>query len=70
MSDPLVTVGIPVYNGEKSILAALKSISDQTYKNIEIIVSDNCSTDRTASIVNSYAKENPNVKLIKQEKSL
>jgi glycosyltransferase involved in cell wall biosynthesis len=70
MSDPLVTVGIPVFNGEKSILAALKSISDQTYRNIEIIVSDNCSTDRTASIVNSYAKENPNVKLIKQEKNL
>jgi glycosyltransferase involved in cell wall biosynthesis len=70
MSDPLVTVGIPVFNGEKSILAALKSISDQSYKNIEIIVSDNCSTDRTAFIVSNFAKENPDVKLIKQEANL
>jgi glycosyltransferase involved in cell wall biosynthesis len=70
MSDPLVTVGIPVFNGEKSILAALKSISNQSYKNIEIIVSDNCSTDRTAFIVSNYAKENPDVKLIKQEANL
>lgn len=70
MSDPLVTVGIPVFNGEKSILAALESISNQSYKNIEIIVSDNCSTDRTAFVVNNYAKENPNVKLIIQENNV
>lgn len=55
MSDrPLVTIVIPVFNGEKYIREAIESAFDQTYENIEIIVVDDGSTDHTAEICNSY----------------
>lgn len=50
---PLVSICIPVYNCEDYIYEAIKSAIDQTYQNIEIIISDNCSNDRTAEIINS-----------------
>ena len=51
-NQPLVTIGIPTYNrADKFLISSLKSALCQTYKNIEIIVSDNCSTDNTESIV-------------------
>lgn len=51
---PLVSVCIPVYNGEKYIKYTIDSVLNQTYKNLEIIICDNCSTDNTIKIVNSY----------------
>lgn len=50
---PLVSICIPVYNCEDYIYEAIKSAIDQTYQNIEIIISDNCSNDRTAEIISS-----------------
>ena len=53
-SLPLVTIAIPTYNrAEKTLPATLRSAIAQTYANLEIIVSDNCSTDTTASVVRS-----------------
>ena len=54
MSLPLLTVIMPVYNGEKFIRDALESVFAQTYSNIEVIVVDDGSTDGTADIVRSY----------------
>jgi len=51
---PRVTISIPAYNAEDTISETLESILDQTYPNVEIIVSDNHSTDRTCEIVRSY----------------
>ena len=51
---PKVSVGMPVYNGEKKLAKALESIINQTYTNIEIIISDNCSTDLTSEICQKY----------------
>jgi glycosyltransferase involved in cell wall biosynthesis len=49
-SKPLVTIGLPVYNGENYISQAIDSILAQTYENFELIISDNASTDKTESI--------------------
>jgi len=49
-----ITIYIPVYNGANYIDRAIDSVLKQTYKNISLIISDNCSTDETVSIVNSY----------------
>ncbi|MCK4829365.1 glycosyltransferase [bacterium] len=52
---PLVTIGIPTYNRAGGYLKeALASALNQTYANIEIIVSDNCSTDGTAALMRNY----------------
>jgi glycosyltransferase involved in cell wall biosynthesis len=49
---PLVTIAIPTYNRAESYFpSALRSALSQTYSNIEIVVSDNCSTDRTQALV-------------------
>lgn len=50
----LVSICIPVYNSECTIKATLDSVLKQTYSNIEIIVVDNCSTDNTWQIINSF----------------
>lgn len=55
---PLVSVVVVTYNSSKWILETLESIKDQTYKNIELIISDDCSTDNTVDIVQSWLDEN------------
>ncbi len=50
---PLVTIGLPVFNGENYLEEALDSLRAQDYSNLEIIVSDNASTDGTREIVES-----------------
>jgi len=57
MNYPLVTIAIPTYNRAEGYLKeAIQSALDQTYPNLEIIVSDNCSTDNTESMVKSFSK--------------
>lgn len=55
--QPLVSVCIPTYNGEKYLQEALKSVQSQTYENIEVIISDDCSGDTTLEICESFKKE-------------
>ncbi len=58
LSQPFVTVAIPTYNSaNKFLISALSSAIAQDYSNLEIIVSDNCSTDNTQQIVNSQKDE-------------
>lgn len=52
---------MPLYNGAKYIKKSLNSIMNQTYKNIEIIIIDDCSTDNSIEIVEKIKLENPNV---------
>jgi len=70
LEEKLISVCIPVYNGEKYIEETLNSIIVQTYKNIEIIISDNASTDNTGSIVMKYLDKDSRVKYSRNEVNL
>lgn len=61
MKNALISVSIPVYNEESRIERAIRSMQDQTYKNLEIIVVDDHSTDGTRIIVEKIAKEDSRV---------
>lgn len=65
MNDkPLVSIGLPVYNGEKYIELALDSLVSQDYKNFELIISDNASTDGTLGICKRYADRDARIAVI------
>ena len=70
MSAKLVSVIIPVYNVEKFVEQAIVSIIKQTYKNLEIIVIDDGSSDATYQIVADLATQDPHIKLYKNERNL
>ncbi len=55
---PLVSVTVITYNSSKYVLETLNSIKEQTYKNIELIVSDDCSSDNSIEICRKWIKEN------------
>jgi len=63
---PLVSLGLPVYNGEKFLRQALDSLTGQTHADLEIIVSDNASTDATAAICREYAARDPRLRYVRQ----
>lgn len=67
MTYPLISVIIPARNNEKTIGRAIESIISQTYKNLEVIVVNDFSTDKTFFIVSEYVKKNPRVKLVKAD---
>jgi glycosyltransferase involved in cell wall biosynthesis len=54
---PLVTINIPTYNQEKYIAKAIRSAIDQDYPNLQINVSDDCSTDNTLKIAKTFERE-------------
>jgi len=56
MSSPLISVIIPVFNGSNYLKEAIESVLNQSYKNYEIIVVDDGSTDNTWDIINSYGR--------------
>ncbi|MCD4833162.1 MAG: glycosyltransferase family 2 protein [Bacteroidales bacterium] len=64
MDFPKVTIGIPVYNEESNISATLDSLLQQDYKNYEILISDNNSTDKTVQIIEEYKKKHDNIKIL------
>ncbi|PWS27242.1 glycosyltransferase family 2 protein [Pedobacter yonginense] len=67
---PLVSIALCTYNGEKFLRQQLESILQQTYKNIEVIIIDDCSTDNTAAIINEYAQEYHIIKFLQNERNL
>ena len=58
MDNPMLSIIIPVYNAEKYIERCLSSVLNQTYRNLQIIVVDDGSTDRSRMICDSFAKDN------------
>ena len=60
---PLVSVVIPVYNGEATIADAIRSVLAQTYPNLDLTIVNNCSTDGTRTIAEQFARQDPRVRI-------
>lgn len=70
IKQPLVSVIIPCYNAEKYVEQAVRSIMDQTYKNLEIIVVNDFSKDNTATILKKLAEQDNRIIYLENEKNL
>jgi glycosyltransferase involved in cell wall biosynthesis len=67
-NKPQLTIGLPVYNGQKYIGQAIESILAQTYRDFELVISDNASTDGTQEICREYLKD-PRVRYYRSKKN-
>jgi len=70
LPDVKLSIGLPVYNGEKFIHKCLDSLLSQTFTNFEIIISDNASVDNTQKICQEYSKNDRRIRYIRQEKNI
>lgn len=61
--EPRVSVVMPVYNGERFIAGAIRSMLGQSYRNWDLTVGDNRSTDRTATIASEFAAADPRIRV-------
>ena len=64
-----VTIGIPVYNSERSIKRRIEEICSQTFQDFVIVISDNASTDKTRHICEEFSKEDERISIFHQEKN-
>src|SRR5262245_14333738 len=69
-TEPLVSIGLPVYNGEQYLSEAIQSILDQTFHNLELIICDNASSDRTAEICRDFAERDGRIRYFRNETNL
>lgn len=67
---PRVTIGLPIYNGQNYLAQTMDSILAQTYRDFEIIISDNASTDQTESICREYAARDERVHYYRNETNI
>lgn len=67
-SQPTVSICIPAYNSEKYIGKTIQSALSQTYQDFELVIVDDCSTDRTLNTIKEY--KDPRIRLIENEKNL
>ena len=68
--DPLVSIITPTYNSQMFLEQTIDSIVNQTYKNWELIIVDDASSDNTVNIINNYVSEFKNIHLIQNEINL
>ena len=62
-TEPLVSVVIPVYNGERFIADAIRSVLAQTYTNWDLTIGNNCSNDRTVAIAEEFVASHPRIRI-------
>jgi len=67
---PLVSVGLPVFNGASFLRQAIDSMLAQSHTNLELIISDNASTDASAAIAEEYAARDPRVRYFRQPRNI
>ena len=69
-SDPKVTIGLPTHNGEQFLAAALEALLAQDHEALEIVVSDNASTDATAAILRGFADRDARIRVERSDQLL
>lgn len=67
---PTISLGLPVFNGERYLALALDSILAQSFEDFELVISDNASTDATPRIIDAYARRDPRVRVIRQRSNI
>ena len=67
---PRLTIGLPVYNGEKYLAESFEALLGQTYEDFELIISDNASADGTADICRRYENMDSRVRYLRQERNI
>src|SRR4029077_19838978 len=65
-----VSIGLPVYNGENYIAESLEALLGQSYKDFELIISDNASTDGTGDICRRYEKQDSRLRYYRQPRNI
>lgn len=70
ISEPVITVGMPVYNGERYIEEAIRSILGQTFEDFVLIISDNASTDRTEEICRDFTLEDKRITYLRNQENM
>ena len=70
LKHPIVSIGLPVYNGEDFLKYALDSLLSQTFRDFEIIISDNASTDNTPKICQEYVLRDKRIRYIRQNNNM
>jgi len=65
-----ISIGLPVFNGEKFLQKKINSLLCQTYTNFELIISDNASMDSTSEICKEFAKKDKRIRYFRQEKTI
>ncbi len=69
-SEPLVSIGLPVRNGETTVATAIRSILSQDHSRLELVISDNASDDGTEEICRAFAASDPRVRYYKQPENV
>jgi glycosyltransferase involved in cell wall biosynthesis len=67
---PLLSIGLFLYNGERFLEAAIESILNQTFRDFELIISDNCSTDRSGEICRRFAAQDSRIRYYRAERNM
>ena len=68
--DYLLTIAVPTYNGARTIRSMLDILLPQVDERVEVLISDNCSTDETPQIITEYREKYPFIKCVRNEKNL
>jgi glycosyltransferase involved in cell wall biosynthesis len=69
MSNPVVTIGLPVFNASHFLGECLDSLVTQSYPNLRIVISDNASSDDTVAICQRYATRDPRVQIVRADRN-
>ena len=65
-----ISVGMPVYNGERYLASAIESVLAQTFDDFELLIADNASTDDTEAICRDFASRDPRIRYTRHAENI